>query len=92
MSTKFGINVETEILNEEIGCVLLCKSVPVLTIYVLQIAGDPIYVGRLTTLAKSGHFSAVLYLIQKSTFPVTCFYTQVDRTAATGYIRNILRL
>ena len=30
MSTRFGINVEKEILNEEIGCVLLCKSVPVL--------------------------------------------------------------
>ena len=49
MSTRFGINVEKEILNEEIGCVLLCKSVPVLTLDVLQIAEDPHYVGRLTT-------------------------------------------
>ena len=32
MSTKFGINVEKEIMNEEIGCVLLYKSVPVLTL------------------------------------------------------------
>ena len=74
MSTKFGINVEKEILNEEIGCVLLCKCVPVLTLDVLQIAEDPRYVGRLTTLAKSGYFSAVLYyLIQKSTYPASCF-------------------
>ena len=94
MSTKFGTNVEKEIMNEEIGCVLLYKSVPVLTLYVLQIAEDPHCVGRLATLAKSGYFSAVglLYLIQKSRDPASCFYAQVDRTAATGYIRNILRL
>ena len=61
MSTRFGINVEKEILNEEIGCVLLCKNVPVLTLDVLQIAEHPHYVGRLTTLAKSAYFSAVLY-------------------------------
>ena len=92
MSTKFSINVEKEIMNEEIGCVLLYKSVPVLTFYVLQIAEDPHCVGRLATLAKSGYFSAVLYLIQKSTDAASCFYAQVDRTAATGYIRNILRV
>ena len=73
MSTRFGINVEKEILNEAIGCVLLCKSVPVLTLDVLQIAEDPHYVGRLATLAKSGYFSAVLYLIQKSIDPASCF-------------------
>ena len=40
MSTRFGFNVENEILNEEIGRVLLCKSVPVLTLEVLQIAEE----------------------------------------------------
>ncbi len=40
MSTRFGFNVEKEILNEDIGCVLLCKSVPVLTLDVLQIAEE----------------------------------------------------
>ena len=40
MSTRFGFNVEKGILNEEIGCVLLCKSVPVLTLDVLQIAEE----------------------------------------------------
>ena len=40
MSTRFGFNVEKEILNEEIGCVLLCKSFPVLTLDVLKIAEE----------------------------------------------------
>ena len=40
MSTRFGFNVEKEILNDDIGCVLLCKSVPVLTLDVLQISEE----------------------------------------------------
>ena len=66
MSSKFGCGRRD---SREIGCVLLCKSVPVLTHEVLQIAEDPKYVGRLTTLAKSGNFSAVgralLYFYQE---------------------------
>ncbi len=75
-------------------CSCIRVLIPVLTLHVLQIAEDPHCVGRLATLAKSGYFSAVglLYLIQKSRDPASCFYAQVDRTAATGYIRNILRL
>ena len=42
---------------------LLCKCVPVLTLDVLQIAEDPKYARRLTNLAKSGYFSAVLYFM-----------------------------
>ena len=40
MLTRFGFNVENEILNQEIGCVLLCKRFPVLTLDVLQIAEE----------------------------------------------------
>ena len=62
------------IYSHEYGYVFLCKCVPVLTLDVLQIAEDPEYVGRLTNLAKSGYFSAVLSLLQKSTDPASCFY------------------
>ena len=48
MSSQFGFNVE-KIYSEAIGCVLLCKCVPVLTLDVLQTAEDPNYVGKLTT-------------------------------------------
>ena len=75
MSARFGFNVEKEILNEEIGCVLLCKSVPVLTLDVLQIAQESKthIVLEGSPLAKSGYFSAVLYLIEKSIDPASCF-------------------
>ena len=59
--------------SQEIGCVLLRKCLPVLTLELLQIAEDQKYVGRLTTLAKSGCFSAVLSFLQKSTDPASCF-------------------
>ena len=48
MSSKFGVKRKD---SREIGCVLLCKCVPVLTLDVLQTAEDPTYVGRLTNLA-----------------------------------------
>ena len=50
---------------------LLRKRVPGLTFDVQQIAEDPKYVGRLTNLAKSGYFSAVLSFLQKSTDPAS---------------------
>ena len=52
---------------------LLCKCLPVVTVKLIQIAEDPKYVGRLTNLAKSGYFTAVLYFLQKSTDPASCF-------------------
>ena len=48
MSSKFGFKRRD---SREIGCVLLCKCVPVLTLDVLQTAEDPKFVGRLTNLA-----------------------------------------
>ena len=48
MSSTFGFKRRD---SREIGCVLLCKYVPVLILDVLQIAEDPKYVGRLTNLA-----------------------------------------
>ena len=44
---------------------LLCKCVAVLTLGVLHTAEDTTYVGKLTNLAKSGYFSAVLSFFQK---------------------------
>ena len=65
MSTRFGFNVEKEILNEEIGCVLLCKSVPVLTLDVLQIAEE----------SKTHHFSQIGIFLG-----CTLSYPEVDRS------------
>ena len=70
MSSKFGFKRR---YYREIGRVLLCKCVPVLTHDVLQTAEDPKNVGRLTNLAKSGYFSAVLSFIMKSTDPASGF-------------------
>ena len=72
--------------QENNGFVLLCKCVPVLTLDVLHIAEDPHYDGRLTTLAKSGYFSAVLF-IQKSTDPASCFCA--SRSVSCNWIHTI---
>ena len=48
MSSKFGFKRRD---SREIGCVLLCKCVPVLTLDVMPTAEDPKFVGRLTNLA-----------------------------------------
>ncbi len=89
MSSKFGFNVEEDILMRIVaqacGCMLLCKWIPVLTLDVLHIAEYPKYVGRLINLAKSGYFS-VLSFLQKSTDPASCF------CASRSHIRNILHL
>ena len=77
--------------SQEIGCVFLCKCVRILTLDVLRIAEYPKYARRLTNLAKSGYFSVVLYVIQKSTDSASYFSASSSR-AATGYIRNILHL
>ena len=60
---------------------LLCKCVPVLTLAVLHIAEDPNYVGRLTTLAKSGYFSAVLF-----------FYPEIGRSGLLLLRKYIAKL
>ena len=66
---------------------LLRKRVPGLTLDVLQIAEDPKYVGRLTNLAISGYFSAVLSFLQKSTDPASCFNASRSSTFATCWIQ-----
>ena len=50
---------------------LLRKCVPILTLDVLHISEDPMHVGRLTNLAKSGYFLGVglLSFLQKSKDP-----------------------
>ena len=48
MSSKFGFKRRD---SREIGCVLLCKCVPVVTLDVVQTAEDPTFVGRLTNFA-----------------------------------------
>ena len=55
---------------------LLRKCVPILTLDVLHISEDPMHVGRLTNLDKSGYLLGVglLSFLQKSTDPATFFY------------------
>ena len=67
--------------SREIGCVLLCKCVPVLTLDVLHIAENPKYVGRLTNLSKSRLFLGCTHR-SRQILPLAS--AQVDRTGATA--------
>ena len=46
------------------------------------------YVGRLTSLAKSGYFSAVLSFLQKLTDPASCFYASRSHICHWIYPKN----